>query len=98
MRPSDVVAVETTGPLACAARLADVGARADASVARTAALAMNAPRERWLVSMVCSFVCTGMPEMLDGRATLVFARWAAVSRPPRGVLLGLGDRLSSRPY
>src|SRR3954453_20324375 len=56
IRPSDVVAVETRGPFACAARLADAGARADASVARIAALPMSAPRERWWVSMVCSFV------------------------------------------
>src|SRR3954451_9822769 len=33
-----------------------MGATVDASVAGTAALVINAPRERWLLSIVCSFV------------------------------------------
>jgi hypothetical protein len=36
-----------------------MGATVDASVAGTAALVINAPRERWLLSMVCSFVGVG---------------------------------------
>src|SRR4051812_46424588 len=36
-----------------------MGATVDASVAGTVALVINAPRERWLLSMVCSFVGVG---------------------------------------
>jgi hypothetical protein len=34
-----------------------------------------------------------MPEMLDGRATVVVALRATLSRPPRAVLHGLGEAL-----
>src|SRR3954465_10051064 len=40
---------------ACAAWLAAMGSAVDASVAGTTGLAINAPRERWVLSMVCSF-------------------------------------------
>src|SRR4051794_580224 len=59
-----------------------MGPTVDASVAGTAAFVINAPRERWLLSMVCS--------------SLGWGRWCAAQAASRSASPWVSSELGSR--